>query len=98
MTKTITFSVPHSLAADEARTRVRSLIASQLDAAGNNIKTAQQWDDRQCRYVVEAMGMTVKGTLTFSDGAIDISAQIPMMVPGRMAEMKIREKLEPVLA
>ena len=98
MSKTISFTVLHHLSAVEARDRLRSFLENQLADAGASVKANQQWDDHSCSFDVAAMGMTVKGTVEFRDGGIDVSAQIPGMVPRKMAEKLIRETLEPLLA
>lgn len=97
----LTITVPHTLGAEEATTRLKSffekLKARHQDKMSN---LEEQWDGNRLAYAFSTFGFNIKGDLNIEPGEVRVNGSLPfaaMMFKGKI-EQSVREELEKVLA
>lgn len=94
-------SVEHTLMAQEALTRIKTLLESiKRRVGGNDVKVVEKWNDAKGSFQLTVMGMIVEGRITVSDNDVTLEASLPAMAKpfAGQVEQMIREEVEKVLA
>src|SRR5690349_15233901 len=80
-TKTITISIPHKLAADEAQARIQRTLASlQAQHAAKIAQVEEKWTDRHLDFRLGVMGQSLTGRVDVRDNAVDIGIDLPWLL------------------
>lgn len=101
MSKPISFDIPHSLGAEEARRRIRDRVgelASHIPGGAADVRTNWPSENRM-DLQVDAMGQSVSTVLDIEESVIRLQLQLPAML-GFMApaiERAIKKKAGQVL-
>jgi putative polyhydroxyalkanoate system protein len=97
----LTISIPHSLGADEAATRLKSFfdkLKSRYQDKMSNLE--ESWDGNKLNYAFSTFGFNIKGDLNVEENAVNVNGSLPfaaMMFKGKI-EQSVREELEKLLA
>lgn len=93
--------VPHHLPADEAKSRVDSLLASIEDQYPGVVSNLQsQWEANVLSIAFTAFGFNVKSNLTVEDQKVGVAGNIPLTAMPLKSKIQatITEKLSELLA
>jgi putative polyhydroxyalkanoate system protein len=92
--------IPHTLAKDEARSRLDRFIEMLTAKSGNQVSDLQQsWEGDTLKFHFKTYGITIDGGITVGDNELSLSGDIPfaaMMFKGKI-ESEIREQLERII-
>ncbi|HMO85234.1 MAG TPA: polyhydroxyalkanoic acid system family protein [Lacipirellulaceae bacterium] len=90
------FEIPHTLPADEARSRLERFAESlQLKFADKVSDLNQQWNGNTLAFGFKTFGIKIAGDVTALDQKLDVNGEIPltaMMFKGKI-ESEVREQL-----
>ena len=93
--------VPHTLAKDEARTRLERFAEMLQAKFANQVSDLQQsWDGDTLKFHFKTYGIPLDGGITVADKELNVAGDIPftaMMFKGKI-ESEIREQLEKIVA
>lgn len=97
----LTISVPHSLGAEEATNRLKTLFEKLKERHADKVSNLEQeWTDNCLNYAFSSFGFNVKGDVTVEPDAVNVNGSLPfaaMMFKGKI-EQAVREELEKRLA
>lgn len=83
----------HNLPKQELKDRLESEIPGLLAQFGDAVSDVRHsWDGNQARVSFRARGMSIKGTLTVTDTAVDLDVKLPFLA--KMFEGAIRGEAE----
>jgi hypothetical protein len=86
-------TVPHTLGADEAATRLKGFVDEVYKRFAGQIQTADgTWNDNVLDFSLTALGMTVKGKLTVDDDVARVEGHLPL------AAMPFRGRIQESIA
>jgi hypothetical protein len=92
--------VPHTLSADEAKSRLERMAESLQMRYGDQVKdVTQAWADNLLTFGFKTMGMRFDGNVGVEDNRVVVNGDIPfamMMIKGKI-ESEIRQQLERLL-
>lgn len=97
----LTITVPHSLGAEEATTRLKTFfekLKQQHQDKMSNLE--EQWEGNRLDYAFSTFGFNIKGDLNIEPGEVRVNGSLPfaaMMFKGKI-EQSVRDELEKVLA
>ncbi|MDP3785079.1 MAG: polyhydroxyalkanoic acid system family protein [bacterium] len=94
-------NVSHKLPAPAALIRVKKLLGEVKEKYADKISDLrEEWKDNVGTFSFSAMGYAVSGTLTVTDGKMDLSYDLPWAAKffRGTIEAKIRERAETLLA
>lgn len=96
----LTITVPHSLGADEAASRLKAFfekLKSRYQDKMSNLE--EKWDGNRLDYAFSTFGFNVKGDLNVEPGEVRVNGSLPfaaIMFKGKI-EQSIRDELEKLL-
>jgi len=97
----LTISVPHTLTAEEATARLKSLFEKLKERHADKMSNLEEsWDGNQLAYAFSTFGFNVSGNMNVEPNEVKVSGSLPfaaMMFKGKI-EQSVREELEKVLA
>lgn len=97
----LTISVPHSLGAEEAATRLKSLFSKLKEQHADKMKNLEEkWEGNRLDYAFSTFGFNIKGDLNVEPGEVKVNGSLPfaaMMFKGQI-EKSVRDELEKALA
>jgi hypothetical protein len=97
---TLSMTVPHSLAQDEALTRIKTLLDDVKTRHADKITDLREdWNGYIGTFAFSAMGFHVSGTLTVKPSQVEITGNLPFaatLFKSRI-ETAIRERAEELL-
>ncbi len=97
----LSIAVPHSLTAEEATARLKSLFTKIKERHGDKVNNLEEsWDGNKLAYAFSTFGFNIKGDLNVESNEVQINGTIPfaaMMFKGKI-EQSVREELEKTLA
>jgi putative polyhydroxyalkanoate system protein len=92
--------IPHTLAKDEARSRLDRFIEMLTAKSGNQVSDLQQsWEGDTLKFHFKTYGISIDGGITVGDNELQLAGDIPfaaMMFKGKI-ESEIREQLERIV-
>jgi putative polyhydroxyalkanoate system protein len=97
----LTISIPHSLGADEAASRLKGFfekLKSRYQDKMSNLE--ESWEGNKLNYAFSTFGFSIKGDLNVEDNAVNVNGSLPfaaMMFKGQI-EQSVRQELEKLLA
>jgi hypothetical protein len=97
----LTISVPHTLGAEEATTRLKNFFAKLKERYQDKMSNLEeQWSGNKLDYSFSTFGFNIKGDLNVEPGEVKVNGSLPfaaMMFKGKI-EQSVREELEKLLA
>lgn len=94
------FEIPHSLSAEEAKSRIERSIEPLLSKFQDKVKDIDQgWTGNTLNFGFKTLGMRITGDITALDQKVDVNGEIPftaMMFKGKI-ETEVRDKLTRLL-
>jgi hypothetical protein len=97
----LTISVPHSLSAEEATTRLKNFFAKLKERHADKMSNLEEsWDGNRLDYAFSTFGFNIKGDMNVDPSEVRVNGSLPfaaMMFKGKI-EQSVREELEKVLA
>jgi hypothetical protein len=97
----LTISVPHSLGAEEAASRLKTFFEKIKERHQDKVSNLEeQWNGNVLSYAFSTYGFNIKGDLTVEPGEVKVVGALPfaaMMFKG-MIEQSVRDELTKVLA
>jgi hypothetical protein len=97
----LTISVPHSLGAEEAMTRLKHFFEKLKERHQDKMSNLEeQWNGNRLDYAFSTFGFNIKGDLNVEPGEVKVNGSLPfaaMMFKGKI-EQSVRDELEKVLA
>jgi hypothetical protein len=97
----LTISVPHTLTAEEATTRLKSFFAKLKERHADKMSNLEEaWDGNRLDYAFSTFGFNIKGDMNVDPSEVRVNGSLPfaaMMFKGKI-EQSVREELEKVLA
>jgi putative polyhydroxyalkanoate system protein len=97
----LSITIPHSLSAEEATARLKSLfdkLKQQHQDKMSNLE--EKWDGNRLEYGFSTFGFNIKGDMNVEPNEIRVNGSLPfaaMMFKGKIEE-SVRHELEKVLA
>jgi putative polyhydroxyalkanoate system protein len=96
----LNMEVPHTLTADEAKTRLERKAEFMQGSYGDQVKDmTQSWDGNTLSFGFKTMGMRFDGNIAVEDNRVVLNGDLPfaaMMFKGKI-ESEIRQQLERIL-
>jgi hypothetical protein len=90
------FEVPHTLTADEAKSRLERFVESLQSKFADKVSDLDQgWNGSTLNFGFKTFGIKITGDVTPRDNVIDVNGEIPftaMMFKGKI-ESEVREQL-----
>ena len=97
----LTISTPHTLTAEEATNRLKSLFDKVKEKHGDKVNNLEEkWDGNRLDFSFSTYGFNIKGDLTVEPNEVKINGSLPfaaMMIKGQI-EQGVRTELEKALA
>lgn len=94
------FSIPHTLSADDAKSRLdRFIEALEAKADGSVADLEKKWEDNALVFGFKTYGIKIGGRMTVEENQITIDGDLPisaMMFKGKI-ESEIKKQLERLL-
>lgn len=98
---TLTISTPHSLGAEEAKTRLQNYFAEIKEQYKDRISNLEEkWDGNRLEYSFSTYGFNIKGDMTVEPSEVKVVGNLPfaaMMFKGQI-EQTVKSELEKKLA
>ena len=90
------FEIPHSLTADEAKSRMERFVESLQAKFQDKVSDLDQgWNGNTLAFGFKTFGIKITGDITAHDNKLDVNGEIPfsaMMFKGKI-ESEVREQL-----
>ncbi len=97
----LTITVPHSLSAEEAATRLKSLFANLKEQHADKMSNLEEkWEGNHLDYSFSTFGFNISGNMDVEPSEVRVSGSLPfaaMMMKGKI-EQSVRAELEKALA
>jgi hypothetical protein len=97
----LTIAVPHTLSAEEATTRLKTLFEKLKERHADKMSNLQEnWEGNKLAYAFSTFGFNISGNMDVEPNEVKVSGTLPfaaMMMKGKI-EQTVREELEKVLA
>jgi hypothetical protein len=97
----LTITVPHSLGADEATTRLKNFFQKMKERHGDKVSNLEEaWDGNRLNYAFSTYGFHIKGDVSVEPNEVKMNGALPfaaMMFKGKI-EQTVREELDKLLA
>lgn len=97
----LTINTPHSLGAEEAKSRLQKLFGKLKEQYQSQISNLEEkWDDNRLEYSFSTNGFNIKGDMTVEPNEVKVNGSLPfaaMMFKGQI-EQTVKSELEKLLA
>ncbi len=97
----LTITVPHSLSAEEATSRLKSLFETLKQRHADKMNNLEEkWEGNHLDYAFSTFGFNIAGNMDVEPSEVRVSGTLPfaaMMIKGKI-EQSVREELEKALA